>query len=142
MRFGEVAATSLGLPRVGREEAPTLSKRPYSQMSCSRALVLMAMVNRTCATRSWRGAEEASEEAGQGPWPGLRPPGAPRDPRHPAQSTMEGGTRARGGSEVAPWPSPPRSRGPDAAVTLGDGGSDEGGNGRLVCGAPLRIGQF
>lgn len=25
----------------------TLSKRPYSQMSCSRALVLMAMVNRT-----------------------------------------------------------------------------------------------
>lgn len=29
------------------KQAPTLSKRPNSQMSCSRALVLMAMVKRT-----------------------------------------------------------------------------------------------
>ena len=36
-------------------------------MSCSRALVLMAMVNRMCATRSWvEGQEETSEKAGWG----------------------------------------------------------------------------
>lgn len=31
-------------------------------MSCSRALVLMAMVNRTCATRSWWGSKEDLRE--------------------------------------------------------------------------------
>lgn len=72
---------------------PTLSKSPYSQMSCSRALVLMAMVNRTCATRSCR---EEQEKASKQAWPGLilarsAPPGAPRDPKHPApQSDAEG----------------------------------------------------
>lgn len=30
----------------------TLSKRPHSQISCSRALVLMAIVNRICGTKS------------------------------------------------------------------------------------------
>lgn len=30
----------------------TLSKRPHSQISCSRALVLMAIVNRMCGTKS------------------------------------------------------------------------------------------
>lgn len=40
------------------ERELTLSKRPYSQISCSRALVLMAMVNRTWATSSWVGEEK------------------------------------------------------------------------------------
>lgn len=31
----------------------TLSKRPHSQISCSRALVLMAIVNLMCGTKSF-----------------------------------------------------------------------------------------
>lgn len=69
---------------------PTLSKRPYSQMSCSRALVLMAMVNRTCATRS---CGEKQEKASEKAWPGLltraAPPVCPRDPQHPAPQSAE-----------------------------------------------------
>lgn len=81
----------------------TLSKRPYSQMSCSRALVLMAMVNRTCATSSWR-REEQGEGLGEGP-PGLltrstlpRCPQSPLGVPHP-RPLRRGDARAEGGSE-------------------------------------------
>lgn len=53
LRNGCLPGRALPGTEVGGQEALTLSKRPYSQISCSRALVLMAMVNRTCATRSW-----------------------------------------------------------------------------------------
>lgn len=79
---GRVGAAEI-LPALGW--ALTLSKRPYSQMSCSRALVLMAMVNRTCATRSW-----CSDRGRPQRWPGQglptrsAPLRGPQDPQpHP-----------------------------------------------------------
>lgn len=67
-----------------------MSKRPHSQMSCSRALVLMAMVNRTCATRSWTEAEQTSEKAGRAFCP-LWSPGT----LGISGQSVEGATRAR-----------------------------------------------
>lgn len=62
-------------------QVPTLSKRPYSQMSCSRALVLMAMVNRTCATRSWAENQgKHQRRPGWGPSLGLHLLWSPQQP--------------------------------------------------------------
>lgn len=36
------------------EASPTLSNSPFSQMSCSRALVLIAIVKRTCGRSNWK----------------------------------------------------------------------------------------
>ena len=87
----------------GREEALTLSKRPYSQMSCSRALVLMAMVNRTCATRSWRSDRGGPQ---RGPGQGLptrsAPPRAPQAPSPtPPQCSVE--ERCQGARRERSW---------------------------------------
>lgn len=62
-------------------------------MSCSRALVLMATVNRTCATRSWvEGQEETSEKADRGRLTRSVPPRG---------SSVEGRCyRPQGGSEA------------------------------------------
>lgn len=79
---------------------PTLSKRPYSQMSCSRALVLMAMVNRTCATRSWGSRRRPQRRPGQ-----ARPPDQvctphvpPETPSTPHPCPLRSDARAEGGS--------------------------------------------
>lgn len=108
-----------GWPQVGwgpggREEALTLSKRPYSQMSCSRALVLMAMVNRTCATRSWH-----SDRGGPQRWPGQglptpsAPPRGPQVPQPHPTPVHRGGAmpRVTEGVKLACRPALPRAAG-------------------------------
>lgn len=41
----------------------TLSKMPHSQMSCSLALVLMAMVKRTCGMSSWEKERQSTNQS-------------------------------------------------------------------------------